>query len=43
MRESEHEQRRGRERRRQRIPRTLLAVSTEPDSGLELVNLEIVT
>ena len=35
--------RKGRERRRQRIPSRLLAVSTEPDSGLKLKNCEMVT
>ena len=34
---------RGRERGRQRIPSRLHAVSTEPDTRLELLNHEIVT
>ena len=47
-RESEREQDRDRERerereRRERIPSRLCAVSTEPDAGLELPNLEIMT
>ena len=42
-RESAHEQGRDRERRRERIPSRLLAVSTEPDKGLRLTNLEIMT
>ena len=31
--------RRGRERRRERIPSRLHAVSTEPNAGLDLTNL----
>ena len=31
------------ERGRERIPRTLCTVSTEPDAGLELTNREIMT
>ena len=34
---------RGRERRKERIPNRFRALSKEPDSGLELVNHEIVT
>ena len=37
------ESRVGAERGRKRIPSGLYAVSTEPDAGLELMNLEIVT
>ena len=33
----------GRERRRARIPSRLLAVSAEPNVGLELTNFEIMT
>ena len=33
----------GRERERERIPSRLLAVSTEPNVGLELTNHEIMT
>ena len=32
-----------RERERERIPSMLLAVSAEPDAGLELTNCEIMT
>ena len=42
-RESKHEQGRGRERGRQRIPSRLRALSTEPNAGLEPTNREIVT
>ena len=42
-RETEHERGRGRERGRHRIPNRLQAVSTEPDVGLELTKLEIMT
>ena len=38
-----HKQGRGRERRRERISSRLHAVSTEPDMGLNLTNLEIMT
>ena len=38
-----HEQGRGRERRRERIPSRLCAVSVEPDLGLEPTNHEITT
>ena len=41
--EREHEWGRGRERGRQRIPRRLRAVSTEPDAGLALTDREIIT
>ena len=37
----EHEQGRGRERGRERIPSRLHVVSTEPDAGLELTNWEV--
>ena len=45
LREKEQEQGRGRERERERerIPSRLCAVSTEPNSGLELINHEIMT
>ena len=33
----------GAERGREGIPSSLLAVSTEPDAGLELTNYEIMT
>ena len=33
----------GRSKERQRIPSRLLAVSTEPDTGLGLMNREIMT
>ena len=39
----EHKQGRDRERRRQRIPSRLLAVSGEPNAGLKLTNYEIMT
>ena len=41
--EGEHEQRRGRDRGRERIPRRLCAVSTEPNVGLDPRNHEIMT
>ena len=45
--ETEHERGRGRERETQNpkpeAGSRLLAVSTEPDAGLELTNLEIMT
>ena len=41
--ERQREQRRGRERRRWRIPGRLRAVSAEPDAGLELMDRETVT
>ena len=37
------EQGSGRERRRERIPSRLHTASTEPDTGLELPNCEIMT
>ena len=40
---SEHEQGRDRERRRERIPIRLYAANVEPDAGLELTNIEIMT
>ena len=43
QRETEHEQRRGRERGRHRIRSGLRAVSTAPDAGLELTKCEIMT
>ena len=45
MRESAcaHEGRRGRERKRERIPSRLQAVSAEPDKGLYPTNQEIMT
>ena len=43
MRDREHEQERGRERWRKRIPSRLLTIGTEPDTTLELTNLEIMT
>ena len=42
-REKKHETGRDRERGRARIPGKLLAVSTEPNEGLELMNHEIMT
>ena len=42
-REQAHEQGRGRERGRERIPSKLHAVSAEPDVGLDLTNCEIMT
>ena len=39
----DREQGRGRERGRQRIPRRLRAVITEPDAGLALTDREIIT
>ena len=42
-RERVHAHGRGRERGRERIPSRLRAVSAEPDTGLELVNCEIMT
>ena len=41
--EREHEQGRGSEKGRERIPSRLCAASTEPDIGLELKNCEIMT
>ena len=41
--EHAHKQRRGRERGRERIPSRLCAVSTEPNTGLEVTNREIMT
>ena len=41
--ERKREQGRGRERRRERIPSRLHAVSTEPDAGLKLTHSEIMT
>ena len=38
-----HEQGRGRERGRERIPSRLCTISEEPDVGLELPNCEIMT
>ena len=43
LRETEHEQERGRERGRHRIGSRLRAVSTEPDAWLELTDREILT
>ena len=43
MREREHMHRRGRERGRERIPSKVLAVSTGSDTGLNLMNCEIMT
>ena len=42
-REREHEQGRGRDTGRERIPSRLYVVSTEPSAGLELTNSEIMT
>ena len=42
-RDSMHEQRRHRERRRERIPSRRCAVSTEPNMGLEPTNRELMT
>ena len=39
----EHKQRRGTERKRERIPSRLCNVSTEPDVRLELMNFKIMT
>ena len=41
--EREYKRERGRERRGQRIQSKLRSDSTEPDVGLELMNLEITT
>ena len=43
LRARESKQGRGRKRGRERIPSRLRSVSTEPDVGLELTNLEIMT
>ena len=43
QRETEHEHGRAREKGRHRIRSRLQAVSTEPDTGLELTNCEIMT
>ena len=43
LRERQQVRERQRERGRQRIPSSLHAVSAEPDVGLELMNLEIMT
>ena len=44
MKEREHKQGRGRERReRERIPSRLLSARSEPDVGLELPDHEIMT
>ena len=40
---SVHEQGRCRERWKERIPSSLLAVSAEPNMGLELLNFKIMT
>ena len=42
-RERQHMQGRGRERRSERIPSRLCAVSEEPDVGLHPTNCEIIT
>ena len=42
-RESLHKQEGGRERRRERIPSRLRAVSTEPNVGLDLMNREVMS
>ena len=39
----ENVQGRGREKKRERIPSKLCAVSTEPDAGLDLTNHETMT
>ena len=39
----ENEWVRGRERGKQRIPSRPLAISVEPDAGLEFMNREIIT
>ena len=41
--ETEHEQRRVRERGRERIPSRLCAISKEPDGGLNPTNCEIMS
>ena len=43
LRETEHEQGRGKQRERESIPSKLLTVSTEPGVGLDPVNPEMVT
>ena len=43
LKEREHVSRGGAERERQRIPSRLWVVSTEPDTGLESTNPEIMT
>ena len=44
MRERERERAgRGRDRGRERVPSRPLAVSAEPDTGLEIINREIMT